>query len=71
MAHHKRGRAKNRRAGCLHCKPWKANGAKKPDGLQELKAKISEAEQTSDRESKIFRWSRSTASTRPASIDRR
>jgi hypothetical protein len=23
----KRGRPKNRRAGCLLCKPWKANGA--------------------------------------------
>lgn len=26
MAHHKRGRSKNRRAGCLLCKPWKVNG---------------------------------------------
>ncbi len=26
MAHHKRSRPKNRRAGCLFCKPWKANG---------------------------------------------
>ena len=26
MAHHKRKRPKNRRAGCLHCKPWKVNG---------------------------------------------
>lgn len=26
--HHKRRRAKNRRAGCLLCKPHKANGAK-------------------------------------------
>lgn len=26
--HHKRKRAKNRRAGCLMCKPWKINGAK-------------------------------------------
>ncbi len=26
--HHKRRRPKNRRAGCLLCKPWKANGAK-------------------------------------------
>jgi len=26
MAHHKRKRAKNRRAGCLLCKPWKMNG---------------------------------------------
>ena len=23
MAHHKRGRAKHQRAGCLMCKPWK------------------------------------------------
>lgn len=23
MAHHKRRRAKHRRAGCLLCKPWK------------------------------------------------
>jgi len=28
MAHHKRGRPKNRRAGCLMCKPHKANGSK-------------------------------------------
>lgn len=28
MAHHKRKRPKNRRAGCLHCKPHKMNGAK-------------------------------------------
>lgn len=26
MAHHKRKRPKNRRAGCLMCKPWKMNG---------------------------------------------
>lgn len=26
MMHHKRGRPKNRRAGCLLCKPWKMNG---------------------------------------------
>jgi hypothetical protein len=26
MGNHKRGRAKNRRAGCLLCKPWKVNG---------------------------------------------
>lgn len=24
--HHKRKRPKNRRAGCLMCKPWKASG---------------------------------------------
>lgn len=34
MAHHKRGRPKNRRAGCLHCKYWKANGFKKRGRVQ-------------------------------------
>ena len=24
--HHKRGRARNRRAGCKLCEPWKVNG---------------------------------------------
>jgi hypothetical protein len=28
MAHHKRKRPKNRRAGCLLCKPHKRNNAK-------------------------------------------
>jgi len=27
MAHYKRRRLKNRRAGCLLCRPWKINGA--------------------------------------------
>ncbi|MDE1468455.1 hypothetical protein [Aurantiacibacter sp. D1-12] len=26
--HHKRGRTRNRRAGCKLCKPWKANGVR-------------------------------------------
>ena len=26
MGNHKRGRPKNRRAGCLLCKSWKVNG---------------------------------------------
>lgn len=30
MAHHKRRRPKNRRAGCLFCKPFKANGCQRP-----------------------------------------
>ncbi|MFQ6859319.1 MAG: hypothetical protein ACLRO5_01130 [Collinsella sp.] len=25
---HKRGRARNRRAGCKMCKPWKVNGVR-------------------------------------------
>jgi len=28
MAHHKRRRPKNCRAGCLLCKPWKVNGVR-------------------------------------------
>jgi len=35
---HKRGRPKNRRAGCLLCKPWKANGAKDREPQQEKRA---------------------------------
>ena len=31
MAHHKCRRPKNRRAGCLMCKPWKANSGHHPD----------------------------------------
>jgi len=31
MANHKRGRAKNRRAGCLLCKPNKMNGWNKDE----------------------------------------
>lgn len=45
---HKRGRAKNRRAGCILCKPHKANGAKGDDtskggrrvSVQEIKAQL-------------------------------
>jgi hypothetical protein len=29
MSNHKRKRPKNRRAGCLMCKPWKVNGQNK------------------------------------------
>jgi hypothetical protein len=28
MMHHKRGRARNRRAGCKMCKQWKVNGVR-------------------------------------------
>ena len=41
MANHKRGRPKDRRAGCLLCKPHKSNGAKGTKGAkkrQELRA---------------------------------
>ena len=31
MAHHKRRRPKNRRAGCLMCRSWKINGAPPAD----------------------------------------
>lgn len=42
--HHKRRRPKNRRAGCLYCKPHKANGAKgraKQQTMQARKARAS------------------------------
>lgn len=32
--HHKRGRPKNRRSGCLLCKPHKANGVGKLNGTK-------------------------------------
>lgn len=35
MANHKRKRPKNRRAGCLLCKPWKMNGFAKDKGDSE------------------------------------
>jgi hypothetical protein len=41
MGHHKRGRPKNRRAGCLLCKPWKVNGAG-GSNRGELKEKFSD-----------------------------
>lgn len=44
MAHHKRKRPKNRRAGCLMCKPHKANGADKRT-MQDRKADESQKEQ--------------------------
>ncbi len=28
VMHHKRGRPRNRRAGCKLCKPWKVNGVR-------------------------------------------
>jgi hypothetical protein len=45
MAHHKRKRPKNRRAGCLLCKWHKANGTKgtkSAQTLQELKGRLKE-----------------------------
>lgn len=46
MANHKRGKAKNQRAGCLLCKPHKANGTKGSAASldrQGLRAKADEA----------------------------
>lgn len=51
MAHHKRGKRKNARAGCLMCKYHKANGAKGTKGaqtFQELKARLAEKEQRAE-----------------------
>jgi hypothetical protein len=49
--HHKRKKAKNARAGCLCCKPWKSNGCKgtfDDQTWQEKRARISEKEQRKD-----------------------
>ena len=46
LVNHKRKRPKNRRAGCLMCKYWKANGAKgrtKNQTMQERRAREREA----------------------------
>lgn len=40
--HHKRGRARNRRAGCKMCKPWKVNGVGKGGNRGELPEKFSD-----------------------------
>lgn len=45
----KRGRPKNRRAGCLLCKPWKGNGMhRKSDHLpiSERRVRLAEKDQT-------------------------
>jgi hypothetical protein len=48
MAHHKRGRRKNARSGCLMCKYHKGNGMKgnlNCQTRQEQKARVAEREQ--------------------------
>lgn len=40
--HHKRGRPKNRRAGCLFCKPHKANGVTKRPRNKRAQVAVSE-----------------------------
>lgn len=47
---HKRGRPKNRRAGCLLCKPHKGNGMHRKiwnRTVQEIRARISDREEKS------------------------
>ena len=54
--HHKRGRAKNQRAGCLTCKPNKMNGWSKNrlepghTGIGPLKAKAAAVQDQKDHE---------------------
>lgn len=62
MAHHKRRRPKNRRAGCLMCKAQKGNGVKKRGKVtngwggrartwqQEIRGWLDEKEQLADLE---------------------
>jgi len=53
MAHNKRGRPKNRRAGCLLCKPWKMNGistnSKEAEAFSDHKRRRSASDEISDR----------------------
>ena len=42
MGNFKRKRPKNRRAGCLMCKPWKVNGVGKAGNLGDLPEKCSD-----------------------------
>lgn len=53
MAHHKRRKPKNARAGCLMCKPHKANGAKDAETVQEQKNEPKLNEGLDEHEEKI------------------
>ncbi len=47
MAHHKRGKRKKARAGCLLCKPHKSNGCRNSlasQTWQERRARVSDSE---------------------------
>lgn len=57
--HHKRGRHRNRRAGCKCCKPWKINGHK---------TERKDGERFSDHRRREA--ARSAVLTYPAQIDR-
>lgn len=53
MAHHKRGKRKNARSGCLMCKCWKANGlkgsgSKEATTVQERRMRVREREQRAE-----------------------
>jgi hypothetical protein len=49
VANHKRKRPKNRRAGCLLCKPHKANGAKDKHPASAKRRMQSERERERDK----------------------
>ena len=48
---HKRGRAKNQRAGCLLCKPWKANGSK---GQRSMETAAMQRERVTEKEERAY-----------------
>jgi hypothetical protein len=58
MAHHKRKRPKNRRAGCLLCKPWKMNGFAKgsvdAESLSDHRRRVDAEGQLAEPRVKIF-----------------
>lgn len=50
MPHHRRGRPKNARAGCLQCKPHKANGAKGSLAFQPRDEQVARQDEAEARE---------------------
>ena len=53
MAHHKRGRPKSRRAGCLLCKPQKRQGAPLKDRQRVSQLRLMQAADTKIAEARI------------------
>lgn len=60
MAHHKRGKRRDLRAGCKMCKPWKMNGSKTPrftdSELRKLQLSIDDLEDVEVSEGDLERF---------------
>lgn len=49
MAHHKKRKSRNARAGCKMCKPWKASGSKRQcEHISQTRAREWERSQRAD-----------------------